>query len=716
MSEKKILPDALDTEKLKKMYEDIPDQSPGTFSLEEILAEFKYDDTVNVKLTKPQTQQVADEGARAFDVVRVSAQHAEKQSSLSTENSPQGLQPPEEPEMQPQDAAEEGSCTVFEKSFNMGLEEAEAQEAPEDIENIPEDAPEREFFFDSPQEEPEPEADSEAEFTPDTPPGEAARALAQTLKSLQMRTGAAFFLCLCLTYLTFAHRYAWPLPAFAEYIRAPYIYLFIMAFLLLGVMLCGADVFVAGLRGLIKLKPGAEALAAVSCVSSLLHTLTVMAFPGWGGYLPYCAVAAGSLFFAMWGRCLRLSAMRIGCKTACSTTSHYLVEAGVPVFADMDGCVKYESTGTKGFVSRCEMPDNMRALARYLVPLTIIACLVFAGLASFGRHAPERFFWAWAAISAPAAAFPVFFSFSLPYHTVSRRLFMSGAAIAGWPGAKAVSRCRAVTLGDSDLFPPGTISLNGLKVLGGHSVERVIACTASVVAASGSGLSRVFATLLHEQSASISQVENFQHYEGGGMGADIGGSRVLVGSANFMLRMGIKPPKSVHTNDVILTAINQEPAAVFALNYTVQPGIRRALNLLIRHKLVPVFATRDFNITPSMFSLKFKISSDVPEYPPIEEKLALSDPMRPEPEQPDAVICREGLSVYADCVLLGRRLHSVSRANALIAVAGLAFGVLIMFYLTYTGSFAAASPGNVMVHMALWALSCLLISFGVDRY
>ncbi len=716
MSEKKILPDALDTEQLKKLYEDIPEENAGTFSLEEILAEFKYDDTVSVKLIKPQREPKAGESKHAFDIVNLAADRAGTRSPAPPEEknsqAADALQSAtsEKPEMKPEphpEAKPAPDCTVFEQSFNVTQEEDMADD-------VPEPDPEGEDFAD--QADKETETYFESEFEPDTPPAEAARALAGMLKSLSTRTGAAFFLCLCLIYLTFAHRYAWPLPGFAVYVRAPFIYLFIMAFLLLCVMLCGADVFVTGVRGLIRFRPDVEALAAVSCFAALLHTMTVMAFPGWGGYLPYNAVAASSLFFAMWGRCLRLSAIRAGCKTACSTTSHYLVEGGVPVFADMDGCVKYESGGTKGFVSRCEMPDNMRLIGRYLVPMTLISCLVFAGLASFGKHEPTRFFWAWAAISAPAAAFPAFFSFSLPFHTVSRRLYMSGAALAGWPGAKSASRSRAVTLVDSDLFPPGTISLNGLKVLGGYSVERVIACTASVVAASGSGLRRVFATLLHEQSASISQVENFQHYEGGGMGADIAGSRVLVGNTNFMLRMGIKTPKGVHTNDVILTAINQEPAAVFALNYTVQPGIRRALNLLIRHKLVPVLATRDFNITPSMFSSKFKMSSEVPEFPAIEEKLALSDPLRPEPDQPDAVICREGLSVYADCILLGRRLHSVAKANAFIAVAGLIFGVLIMFYLAYTGSFAAASPGNVMIHMALWAVSCLLISFGVGRY
>jgi cation transport ATPase len=275
---------------------------------------------------------------------------------------------------------------------------------------------------------------------------------------------------------------------------------------------------------------------------------------------------------------------------------------------------------------------------------------------------------------------------------------------------------RAVVLSDTDLFPPGTVTINGLKVLGGYPVDRVIAYTTSVITASGSGIARVFGELLQGQSSSIKKVENFQHYEGGGMGADLEGNRVLVGNPNFMLRMGIKPPKGISAGDALLTAINQEPVAVFILNYTTSSGTRRALLSLIRHKLIPVLATRDFNITPSLFAAKFKISSTVPEFPPLEDKLKLSDPDRMPSSEPDAVICREGVSVYTECILLGRRLYKISRTGAVFSVLVAVIGVLIMFYLAFTGAYAAASPGNVMAYMVLWTVANLFISCGVSRY
>ena len=48
-------------------------------------------------------------------------------------------------------------------------------------------------------------------------------------------------------------------------------------------------------------------------------------------------------------------------------------------------------------------------------------------------------------------------------------LFVWMTFVAGYAGARALNDSRRMVLTDSDVFPPGTISLNGLKIYGEES-------------------------------------------------------------------------------------------------------------------------------------------------------------------------------------------------------------------------------------------------------
>ena len=67
--------------------------------------------------------------------------------------------------------------------------------------------------------------------------------------------------------------------------------------------------------------------------------------------------------------------------------------------------------------------------------------------------------------------------------------------MAGWRGAERISRRRAMVVTDGDLFPPGTIQLNGVKVFG-EDMPKVASYAASMARAADCGLQRLFDGLL----------------------------------------------------------------------------------------------------------------------------------------------------------------------------------------------------------------------------
>ena len=74
---------------------------------------------------------------------------------------------------------------------------------------------------------------------------------------------------------------------------------------------------------------------------------------------------------------------------------------------------------------------------------------------------------------------------------------------------------------DKDLFPTGTVVLNGVKIFGDLPTERVIAYTATLMRASGSGLEKLFHDLLRAQGGLMRNASDVIAHEGGGVSATI---------------------------------------------------------------------------------------------------------------------------------------------------------------------------------------------------
>jgi hypothetical protein len=314
------------------------------------------------------------------------------------------------------------------------------------------------------------------------------------------------------------------------------------------------------------------------------------------------------------------------------------------------------------------------------------------------------------------APFCGMFAYVLPFRQAAGRLALSGSALAGWAAVQAFYAPAAVIVEDDDIFPPGSVTLTGLKVFGSNSFDRVISYAASLAAASGSGLAYPFVELLRGQSEALRHVQEFQHYEGGGVGGEIGGDRILLGAPSFMLRMGIRLPQGFKLPNAIFIAVNLDLVGIFAINYQQIGGVRRGLLMCLHHKFTPVLALRDVNLTPSFVSKKLKIKLDGAEFPTIEQRLFLSDPSLDVRARPVAVVGRSGFAPFAESLIAGRRVGQVTRINLVLTLLCTLIGLLVMCYLVLRGEMAAASPCNVLIFLALWTLPTLLTSGLAARY
>lgn len=543
----------------------------------------------------------------------------------------------------------------------------------------------------------------------DVPPAKLAARSSKSLKGTRLRLSLAFLLSALCLYLGLEL----PLPALPAGLPVHTLRLSASAVLLgLTCLLCG-DVVWTGIRTLFTARPGAETLCALSALFTLADTLTMPVLSTREETLPCAAPACFVLAFALWGRRKRLQADRISCRTAAQARQPYLVTRDEGKWSGRPAYCKWSGTQW-GFGSQLQMADGVSLLYRVASPVLVLACLLCALLASYGRQRPEQFLWSASSALTAAASCSALLCFSLPYHALAKRLAGLGAALAGWKG---VERCGggSLILTDADLFPPGTVKLNGIKIFGDFPTEKVVGYASSLIKGSQSSLEKPFSDLMKAQNALYRPVRSLRFFEGGMTGA-IRDQEVLVGTASFMKLMNIPLPQGLNVKSAVFCAIGGELAGIFALRYTLHSSVIPCVSTLTRNRFSPLLATRDPNLIPSLLGEKFRLPVEKMEFPSVDRRLELSDPNQDHDDAIVALLCREGLGPYCETVVGAKRLRAASLFSAAFSVTGGVVGLVLTFYLTSVDAYHSLTPLALLVFLLAWLVPVLVASDWVGRY
>lgn len=546
---------------------------------------------------------------------------------------------------------------------------------------------------------------------PDLPPGELSKKYAKGLGMLRLRGTLVLLLALFLFGLAAAPVFEFSLPGF---LSEQTVQVALSAWLLAGAMVLSADVMGTGLLALLRGHPGMDTLTMLACAATLADGLTMLRLGSRQNSLPYSASAALGLFFVIWGTYRRRKGFCQACRTAAAAAEPYLVTLDERKWNGRDAYAK-TSAPLHGFGSQIQGEDGAGRVFRYAVPLLLLSCLLFSLISSLGTRQPEHFLWCLSATLMSCASFSGLLCFGMPFSIISARLYRSGAALAGWEGVRWAGKNNGILLTDNDLFPPGTISLNGIKIFGDFSVEKVVAVTATLIRASESGLDQTFHDLLRTQGATYRRASEVDCYEGGVTG-QIYGEQILVGTADFMALMEISLPQGLGVKNAVFCAIDGELAGIFALNYTLHSTISPSLSALIKNKIRPVLVTRDFNLFPTMLHQRFKLPVEKMEFPEERRRRELSNPGQEHSGVITAVLCREGLYPFSEAVVGATRLKQATLFNVMLAVVGSVIGLLLAFYLTYISAYTSLTSANLTAFLLLWTVPTLLISGWVDRF
>ena len=564
---------------------------------------------------------------------------------------------------------------------------------------------------------PWPRLTRQRELPPDTAPGRLAADYAKGLRGQGVRVRVALLLGLIAAFGSLELSFV-PWAMLEETAAGIGLTVFqcraliLTALLLLTGALC-YEIPAAGAKQLFTLKPRAESILLFAWIFTLLDGLTAGLWEVRGDCLPCSAVTALGLAFALRGVNCRRRGDRMAAKAAGQVRSPYVVARDARRWSNKPAYTK-DSGSSVGFGSRLQMEDGGQRAYRVAAPLLLLGCLLCALLASVGQRVPERFLWAASACFTASGAWPALLAFGLPYRKLSQRLSRAGAALFGWEGAAKCGQ-GGVIVTDGDLFPTGSVTVAQVKVFGSASTEKVVGYAASMLRAMDCGLTRTFHDLLRAQGALYRDVAGLEWHEGGASGV-IRGREVLVGTSAYMHLMEVTLPPGYNIKNAVFCAIGGQLAGMFLLNYAMSDAVNPSLSTLMKAGLFPVLATRDPNLIPALLEQKFKLPVDKLEFPPVDRRLELSSREPEEDGEPVALLSREGLGVYCDALVGGRRLRQAVRWGLIFALAGSAVGLCLTFYLTSIGAYASLTATNFLIFMAAWLVPEVLIANWVNQF
>lgn len=297
-----------------------------------------------------------------------------------------------------------------------------------------------------------------------------------------------------------------------------------------------------------------------------------------------------------------------------------------------------------------------------------------------------------------------------PLEVLEKRLHKLGTVLCGWQAIRTV-RCKiAVPLNDKDLFPSGSIKLNGVKFYGDRQPDLVITYTAALIGANGGALVEVFEQLRDSRGGKACLVENLHIYDGG-VGGEIGQDRILVGTLQFMQEMGVEVSKGTRVSQAVYTAIEGDLSGVFAVAYGKSKSSAAGLRTLCScRSLIPVMTTKDFMITESLIHSKFMVSTKRMVFPDRATCVDICARREPEGSTVVALTTKEGLAPMAFAITGARTLGSAMHIGVVLHMIGGIVGLIIMAALAYIGSAELLSPLNILLYQLVWMIPGFLVT------
>ena len=503
-----------------------------------------------------------------------------------------------------------------------------------------------------------------------------------------------------------------------------------LVLLLVAIGFC-AKTILNGLKALFEFRANSDSAAAVACVAVFVQTLCTLFAPAalsMGKIHLYAGIAAGILFLNTVGKLTMLRRIHSNFRFVSSREQKYAVRvfddyntslkmAGSSVISQPAIAYQQKAGFLKRFLQISYEPDPAETSSQILAPVGLISSLLLCVVALVITKDASLAITALAASCCVCVAVMNMLAVNLPVSRLSHRLRRRGAMVSGYEGIKRMSAVNAVLVDSTELFPRGTVVLNGVKPFKQEGLEEAVLAAGTLVQQLGGPLCGVFEQVFSEHEGELPEVEKAAFEAGNGVVGTVDGKEVLIGSRTLLTAHGVEAPEqnvesqyTTGSRQILYVAMGGELYAMFILTYNADRKKKAELQNMEMNGVSLILRSADPNLTPQFISRLFGIDATAVNVIGAGQDGPADHLVNDTADRVDAYAATKGrvesmMSLVSTCIDEKKNISFiVAMQNAAVVI-----GFVLVAFLTFVAGVEQISAFALVIYELFWVLATVLV-------
>lgn len=577
-----------------------------------------------------------------------------------------------------------------------------------------------------------PSSDSGAELEDYNSPADAESVL-NDLRSNVRRLFLRFLVTLFFTFIVAGFSIAWEhsslLPAQLHSVYTEKNFLIIELIFLTASAAFSIPTIQSGISGLFRLQANSDSAVAVAVLAAWAQNVSLL-FTGFpAGSRLYSALAAFALFLNAAGKLSMSRRILRNFRFVSSPEDKYAVQ----IYDDYNTAIQmskfYGAEGPKiayqskveflrHFLKHSYSSDPSDHISQILAPAGFIGSIVLLIVTAFLTKSASAAFAAFTVGSCLSVPFGATLSVNLPLARLNRIASRCGGMAVGWDAVDRFTATDSVLVDAEELFPRGTVVLNGIQTFAGQRIDEAILDATALTSAIGGTLSDLFSQIVKSRGEILPNVEHPLYEEGLGISGKVNDRVILVGTGELLKKHGIEAPSHDYEEKYrrggkvpVYLASGGELVAMFLVFYRSDRRRAAELRRLENNGISLLIRTLDPNVTPELISDCFGLS--IHSVTILTEHLGkICDTLRQHPPEGrvTAIVATKGRasSMFRMLTACIRQ-----RGNIVIGVAlqtaGAVLGFALVAFFTACGGLSQLSATALLLFEVFWAAAVAFI-------
>ncbi len=370
------------------------------------------------------------------------------------------------------------------------------------------------------------------------------------------------------------------------------------------------------------------------------------------------------------------------------------------------------------FLQLSYAPDPSEELAAMVAPYSTIlsiVCGVAYGIMTQDFVSGVSSFALTACMSVPMICLV---AVNIPLRRLCKDALRSGAMITSYETVKQFSDTNAIMIDSSQLYPKGSVTLDGMKAFKQSKLNDAILSGAAIMNVVNGTMIHAFENIVQCSKDMLPKVDNVIYEDGKGLVGWVKGQRVLIGNRELLQAHNITPPDISLENrykdtgsEITYISVSGELIAMFVLSYKTDRNIARELKNLEQNGVSFVVRTVDANITKEKIAERFGLYHRCITVLPTGLGNICREAMFTTDDTARAYLVTRGkLSSFAKAVAGCIKIKSNVTISKILQYVAIVSGLIIVIMFTFVSGFEKLGCLEMLIYSGFWSLTSILVT------